>query len=108
MQLPPVLYEFAKQTILLTYAIYPHILDVGEVPHKHVPHRTNVPARRSFRLRRLQGPTRLYVCKGGNGEVGGRGWKIGTQGCIRPHLCKTRKGGPATVTCQKRRSKSPP
>jgi hypothetical protein len=30
------LYEFAKQTILLTYAIYPHILDVGEVPHKNV------------------------------------------------------------------------
>ena len=44
-----------------------------------------------------RGLAHLYVrCKGGNDEVGGYRWKIGTQAALVPPL--QRKGGPAADT----------
>jgi hypothetical protein len=43
---------------------------------------------------REEGLAHLYVpCKGGNDEVAGHGWKIGTQAALVPTFAKPRKGG---------------
>src|SRR5260370_10597369 len=55
--------------------------------------------REVFRLGwfRRKGPAHLYICKGG--ERWGRRSRMENRdaGCVSPHLCKTRKGGPATT-----------
>jgi hypothetical protein len=54
------------------------------------------------------GLAHLYVlCKGGNDEVGGRGWKIGTQAALVPTFAKPAKvGQPPNMIVNTRRTQT--
>jgi hypothetical protein len=63
---------------------------------------------RAIDLFRVKGAGRLYVrCKGGNDEVGGHGWKIGTQAALVPAFAKPAKVGQPRSQAKKGKVKIP-